>query len=142
MGLEWRCGAYRSCFTYADVVQGPPAEHLLVPLLVLLAQQRQYIATQSTVKQLKLMLELFDQCTETLSQVRGCCTQRDCGSQCHGCVITSQTSVKYILEPDASFTKLPVLSAWLQQNVGIIEICILRLYVHLTTMNRHEQLML
>ena len=50
-------------------MQGPPDEHLLVPLLVLLAQQRQYIATQSTVNQLKLMLELFDQCTETLSQV-------------------------------------------------------------------------
>ncbi len=50
-------------------MQGPPGEHLLVSLLVLLAQQRQYIATQSLVGQLKLMLELFDQCTETLSQV-------------------------------------------------------------------------
>ncbi|KAK9825718.1 hypothetical protein WJX74_000949 [Apatococcus lobatus] len=49
--------------------QGPKEDHLLVPLLVLLAQQRQHIATQTpNTDQLKLLLELFDQCSETLSQ--------------------------------------------------------------------------
>lgn len=51
-------------------MQGPEQDHLLVPLLVLLAQQRQHIATQTpNSDQLKLLLELFDQCSETLSQV-------------------------------------------------------------------------
>ncbi|KAK9861183.1 hypothetical protein WJX84_006826 [Apatococcus fuscideae] len=52
----------------AALQKGPPEQHLLLPILVLLAQQRQHIATRSDVKELKLMLELFDQCSETLSQ--------------------------------------------------------------------------
>ena len=54
--------------------QGPPQQHTLVPLVILLAQQMQIIASSHTSTQLKVIADLVDKCQQTLYQVRpGCC---------------------------------------------------------------------
>jgi len=49
--------------------QGAPQEQLALPLLIMLAQQRRYIAAQTDSPHLKLIAELYDKCQETLHLV-------------------------------------------------------------------------
>jgi hypothetical protein len=46
---------------------------LALPLLVMLAQQRQHIAAATDSPHLKLIAELYDKCQETLYQARRPC---------------------------------------------------------------------
>lgn len=52
------------------VMQGVPEEQLALPLLVMLAQQRRFIAVQSQTGPLKLIAELYDKAQESLYLVR------------------------------------------------------------------------
>ena len=56
--------------TWHWVMQGGPEEQLALPLLVMLAQQRRYIAVQSQKGPLKLIAELYDKAQESLYLVR------------------------------------------------------------------------
>ena len=51
-------------------VQGMPQEQLALPLLVMLAQQRRFIAIQTQSGPLKLIAELYDKAQESLYLVR------------------------------------------------------------------------
>ena len=51
-------------------MQGMPEEQLALPLLVMLAQQRRFIAVQSQTGPLKLIAELYDKAQESLYLVR------------------------------------------------------------------------
>ena len=51
-------------------MQGMPQEQLALPLLVLLGQQRRYIAVQTQTGPLKLIAELYDKAQESLYLVR------------------------------------------------------------------------
>jgi THO complex subunit 2 len=48
--------------------QGPPDRQLLVPLLILLAQQRRLITMQAQTSHLKLVAETYDRCQEVTMQ--------------------------------------------------------------------------
>ncbi|KAG1660029.1 hypothetical protein FOA52_010014 [Chlamydomonas sp. UWO 241] len=48
--------------------RGRPERHLALPLLVLIAQQRHVIATQTESKHVKLIAEMYDRCQETCKQ--------------------------------------------------------------------------
>lgn len=50
-----------------------PQEQLALPLLVMLAQQRRYIAVQTQTGPLKLIAELYDKAQESLYLVRHAC---------------------------------------------------------------------
>ncbi len=52
------------------LVQGSPEEQLALPLLVMLAQQRRYIAVQTQKGPLKLISDLCDKALESLYLVR------------------------------------------------------------------------
>ena len=59
------------------LVQGSPEEQLALPLLVMLAQQRRYIAVQTQKGPLKLIADLCDKALESLYLVRRLC-MRSC----------------------------------------------------------------
>ena len=59
------------------LVQGSPEEQLALPLLVMLAQQRRYIAVQTQKGPLKLISDLCDKALESLYLVRRLC-MRSC----------------------------------------------------------------
>ena len=48
------------------MMQGTPQEQLALPLMVMLAQQRRYIAVQTETGPLKLIAELYDKAQESL----------------------------------------------------------------------------
>ena len=52
------------------VMQGMPQEQLALPLMVMLAQQRRFIAVQTATGPLKLIAELYDKAQESLYLVR------------------------------------------------------------------------
>ena len=47
-------------------MQGTPEEQLALPLMVMLAQQRRFIAVQTQTGPLKLIAELYDKAQESL----------------------------------------------------------------------------
>ena len=51
-------------------MQGMPQEQLALPLMVMLAQQRRFIAVQTATGPLKLIAELYDKAQESLYLVR------------------------------------------------------------------------
>lgn len=50
--------------------QGGPQERLALPLLIMMAQQRNHILTSSKANHVKLIGELYDRCQEALFLVR------------------------------------------------------------------------
>ena len=52
--------------------QGQPHQHLALPLLLLVAQQRHVIATQTESRHVKLIVEMYDKCQETAKQYTRC----------------------------------------------------------------------
>lgn len=53
-------------------------DKLALPLLIMLGQQRRYIATSTASPHLKLIAELYDKCQETLYLVRNAISLKLC----------------------------------------------------------------
>ena len=47
---------------------GPPESHLALPLMILIGQQRNVIATQTIGRHVKLISEMYDKCQEACKQ--------------------------------------------------------------------------
>lgn len=71
-----------------DALQrGPPRQHLALPLLVLVAQQRQAIMVRTEAQHIKFVVELYDKCHETTTQYIEFLQVRPCGTRVlHPCI--------------------------------------------------------